>query len=103
MNGHGGKRPGAGRPKGAASRANEQMRQEAASNRRAAARLLHAADHARSEPAGSGLSLAGLGEATEIALPAGMRVLVATKVDTADVPTVLLLRLLLAFGSSKIF
>jgi hypothetical protein len=30
MNGHGGKRPGAGRPKGAASRANEQVRQEAA-------------------------------------------------------------------------
>jgi hypothetical protein len=30
MNGHGGKRPGAGRPKGAASRANEQARQEAA-------------------------------------------------------------------------
>jgi hypothetical protein len=30
MNGHGGKRPGAGRPRGAASRANEQMRQEAA-------------------------------------------------------------------------
>src|SRR5262245_21810725 len=30
MNGHGGKRPGAGRPKGAASRANEQVRLEAA-------------------------------------------------------------------------
>src|SRR5262245_48645165 len=30
MNGHGGKRPGAGRPKGAASRANEEVRQEAA-------------------------------------------------------------------------
>ena len=30
MNAHGGKRPGAGRPKGAASRANEQVRQEAA-------------------------------------------------------------------------
>src|SRR5262245_29347400 len=30
MNGHGGKRPGAGRPKGAASRANELVRQEAA-------------------------------------------------------------------------
>ena len=30
MNGHGGKRPGAGRPKGAGSRANEQVRQEAA-------------------------------------------------------------------------
>jgi hypothetical protein len=30
MSGHGGKRPGAGRPKGAASRANEQVRQEAA-------------------------------------------------------------------------
>jgi hypothetical protein len=30
MNGHGGKRAGAGRPKGAASRANEQVRQEAA-------------------------------------------------------------------------
>ena len=30
MSGHGGKRRGAGRPKGAASRANEQMRQEAA-------------------------------------------------------------------------
>jgi hypothetical protein len=30
MNGHGGKRPGAGRPKGAASLANEQVRQEAA-------------------------------------------------------------------------
>jgi hypothetical protein len=30
MNGHGGKRPGAGRPRGAASRANEQVRQEAA-------------------------------------------------------------------------
>src|SRR5947207_2643713 len=30
MNGHGGKRPGAGRPKGAASRANEQVREEAA-------------------------------------------------------------------------
>jgi hypothetical protein len=30
MNGHGGKRPGAGRPEGAASRANEQVRQEAA-------------------------------------------------------------------------
>ena len=59
MNGHGGKRPGAGRPKGAASRANEQVRQEAAGNRRAAARL-HAADHARSEPAGSGLSLRAL-------------------------------------------
>jgi hypothetical protein len=30
MNGHGGKRPGAGRPNGAASRANEEVRQEAA-------------------------------------------------------------------------
>jgi len=30
MNGHGGKRPGAGRPKGAASRANEEVRQEVA-------------------------------------------------------------------------
>jgi hypothetical protein len=30
MTAHGGKRPGAGRPKGAASRANEQVRQEAA-------------------------------------------------------------------------
>ena len=30
MNAHGGKRPGAGRPTGAASRANEQVRQEAA-------------------------------------------------------------------------
>ena len=30
MNGHGGKRPGAGRPKGAVSRANEEVRQEAA-------------------------------------------------------------------------
>src|SRR5262249_2557077 len=30
MNGHGGKRPGAGRPKGAVSRANEQVRQEEA-------------------------------------------------------------------------
>jgi len=30
MNGHGGKRPGAGRPKGAASRANDEVRQEAA-------------------------------------------------------------------------
>jgi hypothetical protein len=30
MNGHGGKRPGAGRPRGAASRANEEVRQEAA-------------------------------------------------------------------------
>ena len=30
MNGRGGKRPGAGRPKGAASRANERVRQEAA-------------------------------------------------------------------------
>src|SRR5262245_26464367 len=30
MNGHGGKRPGAGRPKGAASRANELVRREAA-------------------------------------------------------------------------
>jgi hypothetical protein len=30
MNGHGGKRPGAGRPKGAASRVDEQVRQEAA-------------------------------------------------------------------------
>src|SRR5262245_64717560 len=30
MNTHGGKRPGAGRPKGAASRANDQVRQEAA-------------------------------------------------------------------------
>jgi hypothetical protein len=30
MSGHGGKRPGAGRPKGAASRANEQVREEAA-------------------------------------------------------------------------
>jgi hypothetical protein len=30
MNGHGGKRPGAGRPQGAASRSNEQVRQEAA-------------------------------------------------------------------------
>ena len=30
MSGHGGKRPGAGRPRGAASRANEQVRQEAA-------------------------------------------------------------------------
>jgi hypothetical protein len=30
MNGHGGKRPGAGRPKGAASRASEQVRREAA-------------------------------------------------------------------------
>ena len=30
MNRHGGKRPGAGRPKGAASRANEEVRQEAA-------------------------------------------------------------------------
>src|SRR5262245_19898033 len=30
MNEHGGKRPGAGRPRGAASRANEQVRQEAA-------------------------------------------------------------------------
>lgn len=30
MNGHRGKRPGAGRPKGAASRANEEVRQEAA-------------------------------------------------------------------------
>ena len=30
MTGHGGKRPGAGRPTGAASRANEQVRQEAA-------------------------------------------------------------------------
>ena len=30
MNGHGGKRPGAGRPKGAVSRANEQVREEAA-------------------------------------------------------------------------
>ena len=30
MNGHGGKRPGAGRPTGTASRANEQVRQEAA-------------------------------------------------------------------------
>ena len=29
-NGHGGKRPGAGRPKGASSRANEQVREEAA-------------------------------------------------------------------------
>lgn len=32
MNGHGGKRPGAGRPKGAASRANEEVRQEAAAS-----------------------------------------------------------------------
>jgi hypothetical protein len=30
MNGHGGKRAGAGRPKGAASRANDEVRQEAA-------------------------------------------------------------------------
>src|SRR6476469_352897 len=30
MNGHGGKRPGAGRPTGAASRANDEVRQEAA-------------------------------------------------------------------------
>ena len=30
MNGHGGKRPGAGRPRGAASRANDEVRQEAA-------------------------------------------------------------------------
>ncbi len=30
MNGHGGKRRGAGRPRGAASRANEEVRQEAA-------------------------------------------------------------------------
>ena len=30
MSGHGGKRTGAGRPKGAASRANEEVRQEAA-------------------------------------------------------------------------
>jgi len=79
MSGHGGKRPGAGRPKGAASRANEQMRQEAASNRRAAARL-HAADHARSEPAGSGLSLRALERRPRLPFRAGMRVLVATKV-----------------------
>jgi hypothetical protein len=32
MNGHGGKRPGAGRPKGAVSRANEEVRQEAAAS-----------------------------------------------------------------------
>ena len=32
MSGHGGKRPGAGRPKGAASRANEEVRQEAAAS-----------------------------------------------------------------------
>src|SRR4029453_19387896 len=51
MNGHGGKRPGAGRPKGAASRANEEVRQETAATRGAGA-MLKAAIKARSEPAG---------------------------------------------------
>ena len=96
MNGRGGKRPGAGRPRGAASRANDEVRQEAAATGELP--LAYMLRIMRDPSQQGAASVCGPWRGDR-----DCRVLVATKVDTAEVPTVLLLRLLLAFGSSKIF
>src|SRR4029077_4500460 len=52
MNGHGGKRPGAGRPKGAASRANDEVRQQAAATGELPLAYMRRIMRNRSQPVG---------------------------------------------------